>query len=115
MKTVWRVFGYLKRYPLLAAGTLTCAVLGTFMVIIFPAVTKWIINDVVRANHPEKLLPLVLLAAAAFLLPLTLSLNLISSWRADRPVRGRIISSVFMRFHIAPAAAEEGAVRTESR
>jgi len=68
MKTVWRVFGYLKRYPLLALGTLTCAVLGTFMVIIFPAVTKWIINDVVRANHPEKLLPLVLLAAAAFLL-----------------------------------------------
>jgi ABC-type multidrug transport system fused ATPase/permease subunit len=68
MKTVWRVFGYLKRYPLLAVGTLTCAVLGTFMVIIFPAVTKWIINDVVRANHPEKLLPLVLLAAAAFLL-----------------------------------------------
>src|SRR5213076_215293 len=68
MKTVWRVFAYLKRYPLLAAGTLTCAVLGTFMVIIFPAVTKWIINDVVRANHPEKLLPLVLLAAAAFLL-----------------------------------------------
>ena len=68
MKTVWRVFAYLKRYPLLAVGTLTCAVLGTFMVIIFPAVTRWIINDVVRANHPEKLLPLILLAAAAFLL-----------------------------------------------
>jgi len=68
MKTVWRVFAYLKRYPLLATGTLTCAVLGTFMVIVFPAVTKWIINDVVRMNHPEKLLPLVLLAAAAFLL-----------------------------------------------
>src|SRR5437773_5300965 len=68
MKTVWRVFTYLKRYPWLAAGTLTCALLGTFMVIIFPAVTKWIINDVVRTNHPEKLLPLVLLAAAAFLL-----------------------------------------------
>ncbi len=68
MKTVWRVFTYLKRYPLLAVGTLTCAVLGTFMVIVFPAVTKWIINDVVRTNHPEKLLPLVLLAAAAFLL-----------------------------------------------
>src|SRR5437868_14065399 len=38
------------------------------MVAIFPTVTKWIINDVVRANHPEKLLPLVLFAAAAFLL-----------------------------------------------
>ncbi len=68
MKTVWRVFGYLKRYPLLAVGTLTCAVLGTFMVIIFPAVTKLIINDVVRTNQPERLLPLVLLAGAAFLL-----------------------------------------------
>jgi ATP-binding cassette, subfamily B, bacterial len=67
MKTVWRVFAYLKRYPWLATGTLTCAILGTAMVIIFPTVTKWIINDVVRANHPEKLLPLILLAALAFL------------------------------------------------
>ena len=68
METVCRVFAYLRRYPWLAVGTLTCAVLGTLMVAIFPTVTKWIINDVVRANHPEKLLPLVLLAAAAFLL-----------------------------------------------
>jgi len=68
METVCRVFAYLRRYPWLAVGTLACAVLGTLMVIIFPTVTKWIINDVVRANHPEKLLPLILLAAAAFLL-----------------------------------------------
>src|SRR6266536_2448029 len=68
MKTVWRVLAYLKRYPWMAAGTLTCAILSTLMVIIFPTVTKWIINDVVRANHPEKLLPLILLAAVAFLL-----------------------------------------------
>src|SRR5215470_10925497 len=68
MKTVWRVFGYLKRYPWLATGTLACAVLSTLMVIVFPATTKWIIDDVVRANRPDKLLPLVLLAAAAFLL-----------------------------------------------
>src|SRR5467141_1695403 len=68
MKTVWRVFGYLKRYPWLATGTLACAIVGTLMVIVFPTVTRWIINDVVRANHPEKLLPLMLLAAVAFLL-----------------------------------------------
>src|SRR5881396_384529 len=67
MKTVWRVFRYLKRYPWLAAGTLACAILGTLMVIVFPSVTKWIIDDVVRANRPDKLLPLILLAAAAFL------------------------------------------------
>jgi ABC-type multidrug transport system fused ATPase/permease subunit len=68
MKTVWRVFGYLKRYPALALGTLGCAIAGTLMVIVFPGVTKWIIDDVVRQQHPEKLLPLVLLAFVAFLL-----------------------------------------------
>src|SRR3954462_6118123 len=68
MKTVWRVFSYLKGYPWLAAGTLTCAVLSTLMVIVFPATTKWIINDVVRAHRPDKLLPLIALAAIAFVL-----------------------------------------------
>src|SRR5213083_2992276 len=68
MKTVWRVFRYLKRYPWIAAGTLTCAILSTLMVIVFPAATKWIIDDVVRANRPDKLLPLILLAAVAFLI-----------------------------------------------
>jgi ATP-binding cassette, subfamily B, bacterial len=67
MKTVWRVFAYLKRYPWMAAGTLTCAVLSTLVVIVFPATTKWIINDVVRAHRPDKLLPLIALAAIAFL------------------------------------------------
>src|SRR5258707_1304024 len=68
MKKGWRVFAYLKRYPSLAAGTLGCAIIGTLMVIVFPAVTKRIIDDVVRLNHPEKLLPLVLFAVLAFLL-----------------------------------------------
>jgi ABC-type multidrug transport system fused ATPase/permease subunit len=68
MKTVWRVFRYLKRYPVLALGTLACAIVGTLMVIVFPGVTKWIIDDVVRQHHPEKLLPLVALAFVAFLI-----------------------------------------------
>jgi len=38
------------------------------MVIVFPAATKWIINDVVRASRPDKLLPLIALAGIAFLL-----------------------------------------------
>src|SRR5215831_9677492 len=68
MKTVWRVFAYLKRYPWMAAATLTCAILSTVMVIVFPATTKWIIDDVVRANRPHKLLPLLLVAVLAFFL-----------------------------------------------
>jgi len=68
MKTIWRVFGYLKRYPALALGTLACAIIGTLMVIVFPGVAKLIIDDVVRQHHPEKLMPLVLLALVAFLL-----------------------------------------------
>ncbi len=36
--------------------------------IVFPGVTKLIIDDVVRQHHPEKLMPLVLFALVAFLL-----------------------------------------------
>lgn len=68
MKTVWRVFAYLKRYPWMAVGTLTCAILTTLMIFVLPVVSKWIIDDVIRANHPEKLLPLLALLAAAFVL-----------------------------------------------
>src|SRR3984893_3711358 len=68
MKTIWRVFAYLKRYPWMAAGTVACAVLSTLMVVVSPATTKWIINDVVHAHRPDKLLPLIALAFVAFLL-----------------------------------------------
>jgi ATP-binding cassette subfamily B protein len=68
MKTVWRVFAYLKRYPVLALAMLACAIIGTLMVIIFPAVTKRILDEVVTGHHPERLLPLILVAAVAALL-----------------------------------------------
>ena len=66
MKTVWRVFAYLKRYPLLGVATLGCAIVGTLMVIVFPAVAKLIIDEVVRQHRPERLLPLIYVAAIAF-------------------------------------------------
>ena len=66
MKTVWRVFVYLKRYPWMAAGTLACAILGTLMVIVFPAVAKRVIDEVLYQHRPERLGPLVLIAALAF-------------------------------------------------
>lgn len=68
MKTVWRVFAYLKRYPWMAAGTLGCAVVSTLMIIVFPAVTKFLIDDVIAGHRPELLLPMVGLALLSFFL-----------------------------------------------
>src|ERR671937_148412 len=67
MKTIWRVFAYLKRYPWMALGTLGCAILGTVLVIVFPAATKRLVDEVVRQHHPERLMPLVWVALIAFL------------------------------------------------
>ena len=53
MKTVRRVFIYLKRYPLLAIATLTCAIAGTLMVIVPPAATKYILDNVINGRHPD--------------------------------------------------------------
>src|SRR4029434_10938913 len=68
MKTVWRVFVYLRRYPLLAIATLACAITGTLMVIVPPAATKYILNNVINGHHPERLLPLLILVAFAMLI-----------------------------------------------
>ncbi|MEO6871362.1 MAG: ABC transporter ATP-binding protein, partial [Chthoniobacterales bacterium] len=68
MRTVWRVFAYLKRYPWMAAGTLGCAVLSTLMIIVFPAVTKFIIDDVIAGHRPGLLLPMVGIALLSFFL-----------------------------------------------
>ncbi len=68
MSTIWRVFAYLKRYPWMASGTLACAILGTLMVIVFPAVTKLMIDEVVYQRRADRLVPLALIAALAFIL-----------------------------------------------
>ncbi len=68
MKTVWRVFAYLKRYPAIALGTLACAIASTMMVIVFPAVTKLVVDEVLHQNRPDRLMPLIWLAAGAFVL-----------------------------------------------
>jgi ATP-binding cassette subfamily B protein len=67
MTTVSRVFAYLRRYPWMALGTLTCAIFSTLMIVAFPAVTKRIVQALVT-NHPEELNRLVLFAAIAFFL-----------------------------------------------
>ncbi len=66
MSVFFRVFRYARRYPFLALGTLFCAIAGTLMVVVFPAITQIIIDDVIRKNQPQLLLPLLALGLAAF-------------------------------------------------
>jgi ATP-binding cassette subfamily B protein len=68
MSTVLRVFAYLRRYPWMATGTLACAIISTVMIAAFPAVTKRIVDEVLIEHHLERLTPLALIAALAFLL-----------------------------------------------
>jgi ATP-binding cassette, subfamily B, bacterial len=66
MRTILRVFRYIRRYPLMAVGTVGFAVLGTLMVIVFPLVTQRVIDEGIRGQKPELILPLALLTVGAF-------------------------------------------------
>ena len=66
MPVFLRVLPYVKRYPLLAFATLFCAVAGTLMVIVFPAVTQRIVDEVIGQHRPERLFPLIAIGLAAF-------------------------------------------------
>jgi ATP-binding cassette, subfamily B, bacterial len=50
----------------MAAGQLACAILGTLMVLVPPNAIKTVIDEVIGQNQPQKLLPWVLFAAAAW-------------------------------------------------
>ena len=66
MRILLRVFGYTARYPWMAAATMFCAIVGTLMVAVFPAVTQKVIEVVLLQHHPEKLVPLIAMGFAAF-------------------------------------------------
>ncbi len=66
MRTVARVFAYLRRYPALASGMLACAIVSTLMVIVFPKVTQLVVDDI-RQGRGDRLWWLVGAGAVAFL------------------------------------------------
>jgi len=66
MKTVLRVFPWLRRYPGMAFLQLACAICGTLMVLVPPNAIKTIVDDVIRGGQADKLVPWVLLAALAW-------------------------------------------------
>ena len=65
MRILLRVFGYTARYPWMAAATMICAISGTLMVVVFPAITQRVIDGVL-IQHTESLEPLLLIGLAAF-------------------------------------------------
>src|SRR5947208_313962 len=103
MNTVWRVFVYLKRYPLLAFAMMACAITGTLMLIVFPAVTKWILDEVVTGHHPERLLPLLAVAAVAALLQNGLnSLRLLLNNTFEQKVIFDLRSDLYSHIQLLP-------------
>lgn len=66
VKTVLRVFSYLRRYPFMATAQLFCAITGTLMVVVFPAVTREVLDVVVPQGQWERLTPLALAALGAY-------------------------------------------------
>src|SRR5437763_5147633 len=103
MKTVPRVFAYLRRYPWMAAGTLSCAIVSTLMYLVFPAVTKRVIDEVLLQHHPERLTPLVLIAALAFLIQNGLnSLRIILNNTFEQRVIFDLRSDLYSHIQILP-------------
>ena len=66
MRILLRVFSYTARYPWMALATMLCAIGSTLMVVVFPAVTQQIIDQVLSNHHPERFIPLILTGLAAF-------------------------------------------------
>ena len=103
IKTVWRVFRYLKRYPALALGMLGCAIVATLMVYVFPLVTKEVLDVVIRQHHPEKLMTLLLLALLAALLQNGLnSLRLILNNTFEQKVIFDLRSDLYSHMQLLP-------------
>lgn len=103
MRTVWRVFRYLKRYPTLALGMLVCAIAGTLLVLVFPLVTKEVLDIVIREHHPEKLIPLTVLAVLAALLQNGLnSLRLVLNNTFEQRVIFDLRSDLYSHIQLLP-------------
>lgn len=66
MKTILRVFSYLRRYPWLGSAQIACAITGTLMVIVFPHITREVLDVVVPGKQWERITPLALWALAAY-------------------------------------------------
>lgn len=68
MHDLFRVFSYLRKYPIMAVLQLSCALLMTVALVIFPEVTKYITNTIVPEKRWDELWIWVAVAFFGFLL-----------------------------------------------
>ncbi|MBA4716514.1 MAG: ABC transporter ATP-binding protein [Verrucomicrobiales bacterium] len=66
MKTIFRVFSYLKKYPKLGSLQLICAVVGTLLAIVFPNVARLVLDEAVPNQRADLLMKYTLLACLAY-------------------------------------------------
>ncbi|HJY20248.1 MAG TPA: ABC transporter ATP-binding protein [Chthoniobacterales bacterium] len=103
MNTIWRVFAYLKRYPVLGISMLACAITSTLMIMVPPVVTRKIINEVIPGHHSGLLLPLLLVAAVAFILQHGLnSLRLLINNTFEQKVIFDLRSDLYSHIQLLP-------------
>jgi ATP-binding cassette, subfamily B, bacterial len=103
VNTSRRVFQYLKRYPALGIGMMCCAIVGTLIVMIYPAAVKLIVDDVIRGHHREHLFPLVAIALVAVVLQSGLnSLRLILNNTFEQKVIFDIRSDLYSHIQTLP-------------
>lgn len=103
MRILFRVFGYTVRYPWMAAATLLCAVGGTLMVIVFPAITQQVVDGVLRDHHPERLIPLIMTGLAAFFAQEMLNgLRLVLNNHFEQRVIFDLRSDLYARIQMLP-------------
>lgn len=99
-----RVFSYLRRYPALAAGQLACAVAGTVMILVFPNVTKKMIDEIIPAgNHPQFWLWIGIAAAAFFARDFCNSLRILLNNTFEQKVIYDLRSELYARLQTLPA------------
>jgi len=63
-----RVAVYLKPYKWMAAGTIGCALLSIVFSLVYPKLTQYVIDDVIRQKDPKRLTTIMLALLGAFLL-----------------------------------------------
>ncbi|MFM8879971.1 MAG: ABC transporter ATP-binding protein [Verrucomicrobiota bacterium] len=102
---VRRVSGYLKPYPLLASGTILCALLGQLAAFAYPKLTRFVMDDVIAAGRKDLLGKAILGLLVAFALRDAFnSLRILLNNRFEQNVIFDIRCQVYRRLQqLAPA------------